>query len=96
MATNGITVKPTDDKHKLISKKETKTLMTTTKPKLRPVVELVGESATLTTLTVKDKSGREKLSEDMEMLPDTVNAQGSDSSSAKKRPRLVNGDGVTP
>lgn len=70
--------------------------MTTTKPKLRPVVELVGESATLTTLTVKDKSGREKLSEDMEMLPDTVNAQGSDSSSAKKRPRLVNGDGVTP
>ncbi|KAL8099097.1 sister chromatid cohesion protein PDS5 homolog D isoform X2 [Apium graveolens] len=72
VATNGITVNPTDGKHKLISKKETKTLMTATKPKLRPVVELVGESASHTTLTVRDKSSRDKLSEDMEMLPDTV------------------------
>ncbi|KAK1360078.1 Armadillo-type fold [Heracleum sosnowskyi] len=98
VATNGITVNPnpTDDKHKLISKKETKTLMTTTKPKLRPVVELGSESATHSTIIVKDKSSCEKISEDVGMLPDTVNAQGSDSSSAKKRQRLVNGEGVAP
>lgn len=97
VATNSITVNPnpTHDKHKLISEKETKTLMTITEPKPQTVVELGGESATHTTLTVNDKPPREELIEDMEMglFPDTVNAQESDSSSAKKRRRLVNGDG---
>ncbi|KAL1812681.1 hypothetical protein ACET3Z_022746 [Daucus carota] len=99
VATNSITVNPNtkDDKHKLDSEKEITTQMTITKPKPHTFVEVGGESETHTPLTVKDKSPPTKLSEEMVMgiLPDTGNAQGSDSGVVKKRRRLVSGEGLT-
>ncbi|XP_017254300.1 sister chromatid cohesion protein PDS5 homolog D isoform X2 [Daucus carota subsp. sativus] len=100
MATNSITVNPNtkDDKHKLNSEKEITTQMIIAKPKPHTFVEVGGESIIHTPLTVKDKSPPTKLSEEMVMgiLPDTGNAEGSDSGVVKKRRRLVSGEGLTP
>lgn len=85
-------------KDKFNSDEETKTQTIIGETKPCSIAEHGGDSATQTNITENDKSPRGKQSKEREteMLQDSVDAEGSDFSSASKEQRLVNGKGCTP